>query len=127
MTWSRTMAKRRTEARKRRAEARFVFNVESFRLFVHARRKYHFHSRMEAAADAVGITKAQFFRAEHGQPVNIEAFLRLCLWMEVNPLAFLIDQTTGRRLARLPEADCFTGDSGETSEADQCLTPKEAA
>jgi hypothetical protein len=126
MTWPRTMAKRRTEAKKRRAEARFVFNVASFKLFVHARRKYHFRARMEAAADTIGITKAQLFRAEHGQPVNIEAFLRLCLWMEVNPLAFLIDQTTGRRLAKLPEADCSTCNSTETSETDQSLREKAA-
>lgn len=124
MTWSSTMGKRRTEARKRRENARFIFNAGALALFVHARRRYHFNSRMEAAAEAIGITKAQLFRAEHKQPVNNEAFLRLCLWMEINPLAFLLDQQTGRGLAKLPEADCFTGNSTETSEMDQALREK---
>jgi hypothetical protein len=91
---------------------RHLLNVKAFALFVHVSgQKY---PRMIDAAEAAGISKAQFFRALHKQPVNNQAFLSLCLWMGMNPYSFLLDAGTGRGLAPLPEAPVSRATSTET-------------
>ena len=81
-----------------------LFNAEALALFVGTRIERRSASTLAAAAAEAGITKAQIWRVIHKQPVNIAAFLNLCLWMEANPYAFLLDPETGRGLAPLPEA-----------------------
>ena len=91
-----------------------TLNREAFALFVHVNGQKAGHQTIQQTADAAGISKAQFFRALHKQPIAIEAFLSLCLWMKANPFSFLLDATTGRGLAPLPEADVSRDDSTET-------------
>jgi hypothetical protein len=81
-----------------------TFDAEGFALFAHSKR-IQAELGMRAAADEVGVTTAQVFRVEHGQAVNIRAFLAFCDWLEVDPFAFLVDTATGERFAELPDRE----------------------
>lgn len=101
--------------------SRCTFNADAFALFVHAQRQVKRNLTMVEAAEAIGITKAQLFRAEHRRPINTQAFLSICVWMGVHPCAFLLDNETGRTLADLPAADVSRQTSTETNERRQSL------
>ncbi|MBX3579968.1 MAG: hypothetical protein KF723_22420 [Rhizobiaceae bacterium] len=97
----------------------FTFNAEAFRLFVCWRKDNpKQQSMLEAAAEA-GVVKDQLFRAMHKQRVGVEAFLSLCLWMDINPYAFLLDKETGRGLAPLPDGKVPHDQRGQTRSAPQ--------
>lgn len=83
--------------------ARHLFNFEAFALFVYMRTEQPKHLTLTEAAEEAGVTKAQLFRAIHKQPVNNGAFISLCIWMGINPHAFVLDAATMRGLAPLPD------------------------
>lgn len=90
-----------------------TFNAQAFALFVSTKREQMGLTVTEAAASA-GVTRPQFFRAARGQPVNIGAFLTICLWLDMNPYAFALDARTGRGTAGLPPSDVARETSTET-------------
>lgn len=82
---------------------RYAFGRDAFAMFVHAKRTMTRQLTMQQAADAAGVSKAQIFRAEHGQPIDAGAMLALCLWIGHNPFGFLLETATGRCMPDLPE------------------------
>lgn len=94
-----------------------TFSTDAFKLFVTMRSRVGRKLTVTEAAAEAGVSRPQMFRAMRGQPVNNLAFLSLCLWMNINPYAFLLDAETGRGLARLPDAEVSREAATETRRA----------
>lgn len=75
--------------------SRYVFNTAAFALFIHTRRSDG-DLPVTDAAIAAGVSRAQFFRAERGQPISVSAAITLCRWLGVTVEAFAIDSATSQ-------------------------------
>lgn len=96
----------------------YMFDRDAFADTVYRVRKIGRGLSMDHAVAAIGVTKAQLFRAEHRRPINNEAFLIICEWIGVSTRCFLKVKETGKPLQDLPP-HVPRGELGETNKLRQ--------